>query len=69
MINNNISAAAAAVSQSMQAKSIDVVDVDASEKQKKEYAFMKEYEEQDHLIEEGISLISNKITECLELLF
>ena len=30
---------------------------------------MKEYEEQDHLIEEGISLISNKITECLELLF
>ena len=30
---------------------------------------MKQYEEQDRLIEEGISMICNKITETLELLF
>ena len=35
----------------------------------KDFAFMVEYEEQDNLIQEGISLICHKITECIELLF
>ena len=36
---------------------------------RKDLAFMELYEEQDNLIQEGITLISNKIVECLELLF